>query len=215
MRSVIPMRIAKIGYMAVSLVMCLLGVWLIVDPALSISLLGTVFGMVLIVFGVIRLIGYFSRDLFRLAFQYDLAVGVLMILLGILMLVNPGSILNFICITLGISVLIDSVFKIQIAIDAKKFGVHKWWLIFGLAILAGVFGSVLMFRPFVGSYALMALLGVTLLSGGILNFSTVLTTVKIIRHQRPDTIEVDRGNHEDREDREDRENREDCERREE
>ena len=48
-----------------------------------------------------------------------------------------------------------------------------------------------MFRPGEGSHILMIVFGVSLLADGILNLSTVLTAVKIIRHQRPDTIEVD------------------------
>lgn len=35
------------------------------------------------------------------------------------------------------------------------------------------------------------LFGISLLTEGILNLSTVLTAVKIVRHQMPDVIEVD------------------------
>ena len=147
MRSIAPMRIAKIGYMVISIAMCVLGILLIVMPKFMTSMFGVICGILLIVFGIIRLVGYFSKDLYRLAFQYDLAAGITMIALGILMLVNPGNLMTFLCITLGLTILADSIFKIQIALDSQKFGIHEWWLILGFAVAAGLLGLILMFRP--------------------------------------------------------------------
>lgn len=191
MRSVAPMRTAKIGYMIVSVLLCVLGILLIAVPEFSISAVGIICGVILILFGAVRLIGYFSKDLYRLAFQYDLAFGVMMITLGIVMVWNPGSLMNFICITLGLSFLADGLFKIQIAIDAKNFGIRKWWLILALAIVTVLFGGILIFRPSESGRILTVLIGISMLCEGILNIGTMITAVKIIKHQQPDVIEVD------------------------
>lgn len=191
MRSVSPMKTAKIGYIAISIVLCVVGIILIVIPKISYSFIGTICSIMLIVFGIIRIIGYFSKDLYRLAFQYDFAFGAMMILLGILILVHPGSLMNFICITLGLSFLTDGLFKIQIAFESKKFGLKKWWLILASAIITGIFGGILMFRPSESSNILTILIGISLLSEGMMNISTVITAVKIIRHQQPDVIEFE------------------------
>ena len=189
MRSTFPMRVAKIGYIIMSSMLCLLGIILIIAPDFSISLLGILCGSILVVFGVIRLVGYFSKDLFRLAFQYDLVFGILMLVIGSVVLVRPDGVLNFVCIALGISILADALFKIQIAMESKRFGIKEWWLIFDTAIIAGIFGLILILRPAEGSSLLTVLFGVALLSEGILNMSTAFTTVKIIRNQMPDDID--------------------------
>ena len=189
MRSTFPMRVAKIGYIIMSSMLCLLGIILIIAPDFSISLLGILCGSILVVFGVIRLVGYFSKYLFRLAFQYDLVFGILMLVIGSVVLVRPDGVLNFVCIALGISILADALFKIQIAMESKRFGIKEWWLIFDTAIIAGIFGLILIFRPAEGSSLLTVLFGVALLSEGILNMSTAFTTVKIIRNQMPDDID--------------------------
>lgn len=191
MRSAIPVKIAKIGYMSISVVLCVLGILLIVMPEISASILGMICGILMIVFGIVRLIGFFSKDLYRLAFQYDLAFGILMISLGVVMLVNPEGLLSFLCIALGLSVLADGLFKIQIALDSRRFGINTWWLILAVAVITGIFGLILLFRPGESGKLLSVLLGITLLWEGILNFSTMLTAVKIIKHQQPDFIEVD------------------------
>ncbi len=185
------MRTAKIGYIVISAALCILGVMLIAIPDFSASLFGVLCGILLILFGIVRLTGYFSRDLYRLAFQYDLQLGLLLIIMGIIILIHPGSLVTFISIALGIFILSDGLFKIQIAWDSRKFGITKWWLILSLAIVTGICGLLLLFRPGEGSRILMIVLGVTLLSEGVLNFSTVISAVKIIGHQKPDVIEVD------------------------
>lgn len=191
MRSVAPMRTAKIGYIVTSAALCVLGILLIAVPKFSVSVIGFICGAILIVFGAVRLIGYFSKDLYRLAFQYDLAFGIMMIILGAVMLMRPYSFMNFICITLGISFLADGLFKIQITIDAKKFGIDKWWLILALSIITIVFGVLLIIRPNESSRLIVILIGIEMLCEGILNISTMITAVKIIKHQQPDVIEVD------------------------
>ena len=191
MRSVVPMRTAKIGYLVISGLMCALGIFVIAKPALSAAVLGMICGILMIVFGAVKLVGFFSRDLYRLAFQYDLAFGILMIVLGIYMLSRPTGMMNFICITLGMSILLDGLFKIQIALQSRSFGIREWWMILAFAVLAAAAGLVLMFRPGEGSAVLMTVLGITLLAEGVLNFSTMITAVKIIRHQQPDTDTVE------------------------
>ena len=84
---------------------------LIAVPEFSSEVIGIFCGIILILFGIVRLIGFFSKDLYRLAFQYDLAFGILMVTLGIIILVHPGSLMNFLCIVLGISFLLTDCSK--------------------------------------------------------------------------------------------------------
>ncbi|MCI6487084.1 MAG: DUF308 domain-containing protein [Clostridiales bacterium] len=190
MRSVAPMRVAKIGYIAVSAALCFFGVLLIVKPEISLAAFGLFTGIVLIIFGIIKIVGYLSRDLYRLAFQYDLACGILVIALGIMVILEPNDVIDTICIAVGITFLIDGLLKIQISIDAKTFGIRQWWLILSVALLTVVIGVLLVFRTSGSVRALMVLLGISLLADGIMNLTTVLSTVKIIHHQYPDrTIE--------------------------
>ena len=191
MRSVAPMKIAKIGYIVISILLCIAGGLFIVRPDVSVSGIGITVGAAMAVFGVIRLIGYFSKDLYRLAFQYDLEFGILLIILGLVVLFRPDNFMNFICIAIGVVILLDGLFKIQIAMDSRRFGIESWWLVLVMAIFTGVVGAALVFDSARGAEILTVLLGISLLSEGILNLYTVISMVRIIRHQRPDTIEAE------------------------
>ena len=189
MRSVKPLKIAKIGYISISILFCILGILLIIFPGTSEKVIGILCGILMILFGIVKIVGYFSKDLYRLAFQYDLAFGILMIILGIMLFRNPANLLNFICVILGVAVLSDGLFKIQMSLDAKRCGIREWWLIFAFAVITGAFGVLLIVKPAVSASFLTVLLGICLLLEGILNISTAITAVKIIRYQQPDIID--------------------------
>ena len=191
MRSVTTMRAAKIGYIIMSALFCVIGLVLMLVPETAFTWLGRLLGISIIVFGVIKLVGYFSRDLFRLAFQYDLAFGILLVVLGILTLSHPNDTMSFLAVLLGIPVLVDGLFKIQIALDSRRFGIRRWWLILILAVLTCSVGIVLVFRPAVGILVMTVFMGVSLLMDGILNLCVALFTVKIVANQKPDVIEVE------------------------
>lgn len=189
MRSVTAMRVAKVGYIVMSLILCALGVCFLVRPDLLAGILAVILGIALLVFGAVKLVGYFSRDLFRLAFQYDLELGVLSVVLGILLLLRPVESLSVLLAALGVAVLADALFKVRIARDARRFGIRPWWVILALALVSGALGVLLLLWPWRSAQVLTALLGVGLLATGALNFAVAVSTVKIVKNQYPDVIE--------------------------
>lgn len=190
-RSMTPMRVAKTGYIVMSVVFCVVGVLFIALPAQSAVMIGRVLGAAMAVFGVVKLVGYFSRDLYRLAFQYDLEFGILLIALGVIVLLRTNGVMDFICIAAGVAILADGLFKIQIAIDSRRFGIRDWWLIMVLAVVTGGVGLLLIFRPWESVQVLTVLLGAALLAEGVLNLCVALSAVKIVKNQQPDVIETD------------------------
>lgn len=175
-RCTVPMWVAKAGYIVMSLVFCGAGTLFIAKPDLSAVVISRALGAAMIVFGLIKLVGYFSKDLFRLAFQYDLGFGLLLIALGILALAKPAGALDFIFTALGVAILTDGLFKLQIAVDSKRFGISTWWLTLVLAVITGVVGLALVFRPWDSARLLTILLGAALLAEGILNLCVAVST---------------------------------------
>lgn len=162
-------------------VLCAVGLLMILVPELPLSVIGIVIGVILGVSGVIKLIGYLSRDLYQLAFQFDLAFGILLMALSVVFLLRPEHMMSFLCMALGIAILADGLLKIQTALDARRFGLKTWWLILVVAILAGAAGMVLMLRPSQSARVLTGLMGVSLLAEGILSLCVALCAVKVIK----------------------------------
>ena len=177
----LQLKIAKLGYLIIAALLCALGIAFLVLPESALQILSMIGGILILAFGIIKIIGYLAKDLYRLAFQYDLAFGILMIAVSTILIFRNETILHIICVLLGIMILADGLLKIQISIDAKAFGIHYWWLILIFAVLTGLCGFLLALRPFRINKLFMLLLGISLIVEGILSAVTVLTAVEIIK----------------------------------
>ncbi len=116
--------------------MVLSGLVLIFVPNLENSLARRlILGILLLLTGSAKLFGYFSNDLYRLAFQFDLAIGVFFGMIGVLFLVFPAWALPLIPAILMAYVVLASLLRVQMALDARRFGMRSWPLILLAALV--------------------------------------------------------------------------------
>ena len=59
------------------------GAMLLIKPDISINIICKVTGIVLIGYGIVKFAGYAAKDIFQLAFQFDLALGIVSVVFGI------------------------------------------------------------------------------------------------------------------------------------
>lgn len=185
------LRSIKTGFIAVSAALIALGLWLFVCPGVSSATICVVLGAVSVLYGIIKLLGYFSNDLYCLAFQFDLAVGILSIILGLLLILRPDAVLSFLPTVVGVFILVDSILRFQTSIDAKHFGMDKWWGILLISCVGAVLGTLLLFRPFESAMAMIRLIGLTLMIDGVENLVTCAYTVKVPRRSAADPTVID------------------------
>lgn len=169
---------AKIGYAAASVMTAALGAVFIFLPETSITVICKLLGAAAMICGIIKLSGYFSRDLYRLAFQHDLAFGVMLFTIGIIAVTKPVSVISAAHLAVGIVIIADGVFKLQTAIDSKRFGLGKWWLIAIFAMLSFAAGILLVVSPFKAAAAMTVIMGISLLADGLMNFCVAFCAIK-------------------------------------
>lgn len=160
--------------------MSLAGLLLLVIPDLETMVaqrivLGTLFGLT----GAAKIFGYFSNDLYRLAFQFDLAIGIFCILLTLLTELMPEYAFGTLPLIFAAYVSLDGLLKIQTSIDARRFGMKSWIVMLITAVMlfgAGGFalGAVLaqLLRP-------NAVVGIALMADGLENIWITASTVRI------------------------------------
>ena len=132
-----------------------------------------------ILVGGAKILGYFSNDLYRLAFQFDLAIGLFLAIIGVLTLIvgskDPlGTVRLF-----GIYIFIDGLLKLQTAIDAKKFGIARWLVILLTAILMVGVGIVGLLASYLEQISQLIVLDVSLMLDGLVNIWITAYTVRI------------------------------------
>ena len=173
------LKIARNGYIVMAVVFCALGIFLMAVPEKAVKIICVLAGILFIADGIIKIIGYFSRDFYCLAFQFDLGFGILMIAVGILILVRREAILRLIFVIFGLVILTDALLRIQMSVEAKKFGLKLWWAVLLIAVATGIFGMLLLVDPAGGAKLTVIFTGVAFLLEGILKLCVVVYTVKI------------------------------------
>lgn len=180
-------KIAKYGYMATAVAFAIFGIFFVLKDNPTSRKPWVLLGIMMIVYGVFRFVGYFSRDLYQLAFQYDLAFGILMMAIGVVLLFHVTASEDKITAIIGTLTLTDSLYKVQVALDTRRFGMNRWLIILVAAAAAAVCGMLLIVPPARDGGTVTTMLGLALMLEGILSLTVAISVIKISENQRFDT----------------------------
>lgn len=170
--------IAQTGYVLISLLFYLAAVLYLFFPRLPPLFLCLFSGVTLLLFGAIKIIGYFSEDLFCLAFRYDLGFGLLLLAAGAVILIRHTGDVSYLPSSIGWLSLLDSFLKIQMSEEAKKFGLEQWNIISTTAGVTGFLGIILILRGSARPGAARLLTAGVLLAAGVMNHCVIRFAVK-------------------------------------
>ena len=112
----------RLWAIVVSCCMIVLGAAMILRPDISALAVCYLTGALCIAMGVCEIARYFSIGVIGILFRFDLIVGILSTLAGVLLLAHPTGALTVLPIILGFYIIIDSVFSIQAAVELRRFG---------------------------------------------------------------------------------------------
>ena len=177
-------KCAKWFALVSSLLLGILGTVLLIWPNTSMNVICTLLGVLMVVFGVSKIVGYFFNVSYHIGFQFDLALGLFALLFGILFLTHPGAILSITWVLVGIYEIVESVFKIQTAMDARHYQLSGWGLLLFSAIVYLLFGIFLTFNPAKGGSLFVQVMGISLIFAGIENIIFTFYTSKRLKDIR-------------------------------
>lgn len=180
-------REAKFINFSASLLLFTAGFILLFVPLTAASLgIKILVGVLFIVIGGAKMLGYFSNDLYRLAFQFDFAIGIFSGILGVLIFAGNQTAMEYLPIALGIYAILDGLLKLQTGMDAYRFGMHAWAAMIGTAILLcliGVTTTVIACLDFAPSYY-RQLIALPLMGSGAENAWITMYTVRVRARKR-------------------------------
>lgn len=175
----------KWGYIALTIAVILLGVSLIIWPGISAEILCGLMGGILLVVGIVRILCYLQRGISALWHRYELPLGLMDAILGIYFLSRPANVILLLPVLVGFLIIVDSVFKIQTAMELKELKVSRWWSVMILAIVSILLAVFLIRNPFQGTVTLMIYVGITLVIDGIQGLLFIHQVAKNIRDLSP------------------------------
>ena len=156
------LNLITIGAIILDVLFIALGIFLVINPELSIRVSGVLIGLILIISGIYSVIKYVLNMDAAFLFTIELIYGVISILAGILVVSNPTGFTNFLTIIVGIWLLISSGFKLSIALQFRNNKEETWILNMVIAILTMFIAILLMVNPFSGSMVISTYAGIML-----------------------------------------------------
>lgn len=163
-------REVKKSFVILSVAYLVIGIVLLIWPDISVRSFCYVFGIAMIIFGGAYLIMYFTKDRLASVMQPDLVIGVIALATGFYILLKMEYMLEIIPFALGIVGLLGSIVKVQDALDLKRIGSKRWFLMLIFAAALFALGVLLIMNPFDEQQKLVVILiGVSLLIDGIGN----------------------------------------------
>lgn len=166
----------KNNFIFVSIAFFVLGILLVVFPEISGLVISYICATALTVIGIIHIADYFRKKNGEIFYNFTLARGIIEVVIGIFIFIQPKVFLSIFPIVLGIIVLIDGVIKVQNAINLKRCGNSTWWSVLALAVIGIILGALMIINPFTSTKVLFIFLGIALIVSAV---SDIYTVIKI------------------------------------
>ena len=129
--------IKRSGFISIlaSVIFLVLGIILINHPEDTVKFVSYILGGLLIIFGMFRLGSYFgARDDFSY-YDFNLTLGSLCLLLGIVIIVFGPTIASIFGIIIGIWITLTSINRINLAFKLKASKIKYWYVCLIIALL--------------------------------------------------------------------------------
>ncbi|MDE7359116.1 MAG: DUF308 domain-containing protein [Lachnospiraceae bacterium] len=176
----------------VSSALCvILGLVLVFRPGLSMRIVCTAVGVVLMISGVMRMIDYFTARDGSLYSQANLVFGIVLAVVGVWIVMKPDKVMAVIPIIVGIVIAIHGLHNLQQAAELWRDQYDRWWVALILGVLTVGFGVLLVCRPFAAIDTVVMLIGLFLIYDGLSNVWIVSRISKNAKALRQEMEAVD------------------------
>ena len=179
----------RIGTVIISIGMLILGIVMLIWPDISATTVCWVMGVLCLAAGISQIVRYFRMGLFGVFFRFDLTLGILGSIAGLLLLSRPQEAARMLPIAAGLYILMSSIFDIQTAVEMRRMYMGNWWLCLLLGILNTLFAACLLLDPFSGVYTLMMFLGVSLIARSLENLYSMYCLNHALKRLKPIDVE--------------------------
>ena len=151
-----------------ALITIITGIVLLLVPELSGKVLGIIVGIIFLIEGINSIYKYFHREGAKL-YNLNLVFGVTYAVLGVVIILVPSSVVEFITVCLGIYMIVNGASKVNYALWLKRGNEDSWLITLATGILVAIVGVLVIFNPF-ASLTPTKLAGAFLIITGILDF---------------------------------------------
>lgn len=145
-----------------------IGIVLLFLPNVTNKIVGVIIGIIFLISGINSIYKYFHREGAKI-YTLNLLFGVLYTLLGVVIILYPFTVVEFVTVCLGIYMIVNGASKVNYGLWLKKGSESSWLITLATGILLIIVGILVIFNPF-ATMTVTKLCGAFLIITGILDF---------------------------------------------
>ena len=150
-----------------SVIYLVIGLLLIVWPDAARQIIIYAIGAAALLYGGYRIVDFFVRkEHLSGTIQLGVALGIACLMLGLFLIFKADAVVALLAAIIGVAVIVDSVLRLQIALNLRHNGARNWVFLLVTALVTLAFGILLLFNPFTAIKVATIVAGVFLLIDG-------------------------------------------------
>ncbi len=165
----------KWSSIAAAAVYIISGISLLLYPGQLRGMFCDLFGIAMIIYGIINIVVYFMIDIRESLFRNDFSAGIIKILLGIMIIYHKSVFQSIIPFLLAIAVIASGFSKLQDGVDSARIGFPNGWQYVAMASISVIAGVVLMLNVIKDPDLQLQVAGASLLYCGLTDLYATLT----------------------------------------
>ena len=160
--------LVKSSYITSS-ILILLGLVLVVKSEETLKVISYLVGGVLITLGIVAFIKFFKNSEKNVPDNFDIIYGIVTIVFGIFIIINPKLVASIIPFVLGAWILFKSAFKVAYGFELKGKNNPIWKTTLITSGISALVGIIILFNPFKTASIVFMLIGIALIAYGIID----------------------------------------------
>lgn len=160
----------KIQASAAAIALIIIGLTFIIFRDTSLNVICYVAGALIMVWGVLCLFAFFVTGITK-GNASDLALGLTLVLVALILLIKPWVITSILTVLFGIALIVDGAVKLQQFVSMNKAKIKSRWAVLAFAVVSLVLGILIVFDPF-GS-TIMIFAGIALIVAGVMDLCAI------------------------------------------
>jgi len=167
----LSIRVKKMSIVSIifSILFIAIGIFLLLKPETAINIICYVLGVLLILWGVVSMIQFFSDKTSESYLSISFIFGAFMFIFGLIILIKPEIIASIIPLLLGIWMLINGVTKLSYSLTINKLSNATVSIIGSILII--ILGVLLIFNPFAGAKSLVQIIGISFIVYSVIDLA--------------------------------------------
>ncbi|MBE6154664.1 MAG: hypothetical protein E7163_03745 [Firmicutes bacterium] len=152
------------------------------NPYVTANIVGIIIGLYFIFFGIFAIYEFLMRKDLPI-FKFKIFMGVLLLILGLFVMLNPLKIIKILTLTIGMYLIVISTVKLLETFKLKKISYDGWIIMLVTSILLFIFGLLMLINP-MASMDIIQLTGIFIVLSCILeiaNLFMIYTKAKDIK----------------------------------